>query len=47
MGNGRGYEVAFINPAIDYLSNRHSGGGRNPDRSWIPDQVRDDKGWPI
>jgi len=20
---------------------------RYPDRSWIPDQVRDDKGWPI
>jgi len=34
--------IAAINPAINYLKKRHSGEGRNPEKYWMPDQVRHD-----
>ena len=37
----------IINSATKYRNNRHSGESRNPDGCWIPDHVRDDKGWSI
>ena len=31
-----------INPAKKYPKARHSGEGRNPEKHWMPDQVRHD-----